>query len=193
MRKVSTKVLIGAGGHARSVAEMFDLLSVDVNAFYVDPEPCPWLSVINRYASDQEAIGELEGPIEAALGLGGKTPLEMAKRLNVAKIYSNIQFPSLVHHRAYVSPSALLNEGVQVLAGAVLESGAELERFCVVNIGALLAHDCAVGEGSLIAPGAILCGGVKVGRCCVIGAGSVILSDVPDNMLVKANTRYHER
>jgi UDP-perosamine 4-acetyltransferase len=94
-----------------------------------------------------------------------------------------------------------LEEGAQILAGAVVQASARIGQDAIVNSGALVDHDCQIGTGAHLAPGSTLSGGVivgkfthvgcgatiiqgiRVGEGCLVAAGAVVVRDVPDHSL----------
>lgn len=182
-------LLIGAGGHAKVVAEA-TTASVGEIVAYVDPRPSNWLRAAQLTAdSEVKANG-----IPIVIGVGGVTIVQLKARLALLDYYLDRDHaaPPVVHPQAYVSPSARLGPGVIALAGAVIHPGAVIGRGVIVNTRAVVEHDSTIGEGSHVAPGAIILGGGSVGRCALIGAGAVILPGavVADEALVPALTRH---
>ena len=108
-------------------------------------------------------------------------------RLHVENGACNSAIPMLdlkgLHAR--VEPGAIIREGAEIGANAVLMMGA------ILNLGAV------VGEGSMIDMGAVLGGRATVGKNCHIGAGAVLAGVieppsatpviVEDGVLVGAN------
>lgn len=106
-----------------------------------------------------------------------------------------------VHPGAEIARTASLGEGTAVMAGAVINCSASIGRFCIVNTRASVDHDSHMQDFSSVAPGATLAGNVHVGaysaicmNACVaekasigshtvVGAGSVVLRDLPDDVL----------
>jgi sugar O-acyltransferase (sialic acid O-acetyltransferase NeuD family) len=113
-----------------------------------------------------------------------------------------LTFTSLVHPSAYVSPMARLSGGVFVGANSVIAPGVELAEHVFVNRGVTIGHDTRIGAYSRIQPGSNLGGlshigkGVtigigatllerlQIGNRSVIAAGSVVLRDVPQDVLM---------
>lgn len=185
-----TLLLVGAGGHARAIAEALESQHVDIDA-YVDARRCLWLSV-DQFATDEQAFAR--GPRGFVLGLGGVDPPALRRRLEVFESYREHLFRTraVVHPSANVSPSARMGNGALVLAGAIVQPGSAIGDAAIVNTGAIIEHDAVIGEGAHVAPGAVVLGGARVGTCSMIGAGAVILPmvHVPDDTLVPASSRW---
>lgn len=108
---------------------------------------------------------------------------------------------------SFADPTALLcrtlkfGPGLQVMAHAIAHNDAVIGRQCLLNTRSLVEHDCVLEDGVEIGPGAVLCGRVHVGaftwigaaatvrprvtigRNAIVGAGSVVVSDIPDNVV----------
>lgn len=91
---------------------------------------------------------------------------------------AGLSMPSLVHPSAYVSPSARLTSGTQVLLRASIGPNARIGRGCLVNTGAIIEHDVVIGDYSVIDPGAVLTGRVRIGESVEVGSGAVLIPDV---------------
>lgn len=66
------------------------------------------------------------------------------------------RLPSVVHPRAWVAPDAVLEDGVFVAAGCVIEAACRIGRGAIIDIGVLIDHECRIDPFvHLRAPGAI--------------------------------------
>ncbi|MGE3475495.1 MAG: acetyltransferase [Rhodospirillaceae bacterium] len=88
------------------------------------------------------------------------------------------RFETVISPDASVSARALLNEGVQVVTGAIIHPGCLIGANTIINTGAQVDHDCRIGDHCHIAPAAVLCGEVTVGEECHVGAGAVVVPGV---------------
>jgi sugar O-acyltransferase (sialic acid O-acetyltransferase NeuD family) len=82
--------------------------------------------------------------------------------------------PNLIHTHALLAPSAVLGEGNQIMARAVIESAVRIGNGCIINTGAIVSHDCQISDHVHIAPGAVLAGAVSVASNTLIGMGCTI-------------------
>jgi len=86
-------------------------------------------------------------------------------------------FASLIHPTAIISESVQLEEGVQIAAGVIIQTGCHLGVNTIVNTGAILDHNCSLGSHSHVAPSVTLSGGVKIGEKCHIGVGATFIQE----------------
>jgi len=183
-------LLIGAGGHARSVWAALRSRDISIEG-YTDRQAVPWLDA--PWLGDDAALDAL-GPRSLCLGLGGVRPEALRRRLTLVDTLhaAGHALPTVSDASAVVGPDVETGAASQVLAGAVLQPGARLGRGCIVNSRAVVEHDAVIGDGAHVAPVAIVLGAARVGAGCMIGAGAVVLpgAEVPADTLVPSLTRW---
>ena len=175
-------ILLGAGGHARTLVEGLNITG------YIDPFKSKWLDKV-RFPEDYDLSHDT-----VVIGFVGMNCEALYRRYQKMAEYivSGINVATVIHPTAVVSPSAVLQTGVQVLPRAVINSGAFVKSGVVVNSGAIIEHDAVIMEGCHIAPGAIVLGGAFVDRYCFIGANATVVQgrSMPERTFVKAGTVY---
>lgn len=178
MKHASPKeiVVIGAGGHSKVVIDTLVALKFKIKGV-VDRNQGLWKTTFCGHpvlGGDDAILALPPGEILLANGIGnvGKTSV----RKNIFQFFKekNYDFVSFVHPFSFVSLSVKIDEGAQIMAGAVVQAGTEIGLNTIVNTGARVDHDCLIGNHCHVAPGATLCGGVKLGDDSFVGAGSVI-------------------
>jgi UDP-perosamine 4-acetyltransferase len=172
-------ILIGAGGHARVVSGMAEALNMLVIGL-CDPlladKGQPLWNGIPVLGADT-ALDDYDPSQHVLLNGTGMLPgVNIRQNIHQRLGKQGWQFASLVHPAAWVASDVVLGSGVQIMAGAIVQSGTVLEDAVILNTNASVDHDCTIGQHSHIAPGATLCGAIKVGRDVFIGAGSTVLS-----------------
>jgi sugar O-acyltransferase (sialic acid O-acetyltransferase NeuD family) len=83
---------------------------------------------------------------------------------------------TFAHPTASIAPDAVIGEGSQILAGAIIASEANLGRQCIVNCNALVEHEAILDDAVEIAPAATVLGLTHVGVNTMVGAGATVLS-----------------
>lgn len=194
-------IVIGAGGHARVVADALLCVGAGVLGF-TDPDPSRWglphfgLPVLG---GDDVLAGHDPATVRLANGLGmvdARGSL-LRRRVQEALTARGWRFVAVRHPSGVISPRATLADDVQVLAGAVIQPGASLETGAIVNSRAVVEHDVHVGAWTHVAPGAVICGdarlgehthvgagatvrqGLRIGDRCLIGLGAAVVCDLP--------------
>jgi len=82
-----------------------------------------------------------------------------------------------IHPSAWVSPDAILAEGVSIAAQAVVEAGVYIAENVVVGAGCVIQQDVEIGANSCLIANVTLCAGVKLGQRVILHPGVVIGAD----------------
>ena len=203
-------LIFGAGGHGKAVIDLARACGYHVAAL-LDDSVAPGTRILGV---------EVWGGVEALAGWRGRG-LSLAAnavggighpaaRQSIFQHLSDAGFtcPSLVHPRAFIEPSAKVEDGVQILALAYAGSDARLGFGTLVNAGAIVSHDVRLGRVTNLSPGAALAGGVslgdysqvgmnatinvniQVGPNCIIGNGAHVKADVPAGTRVWAGSTW---
>ncbi len=195
-------ILLGAGGHAKV------LLALAESAGFVVQGLCD-PTLLQQGVSDWNGLPVLGGdealervdPRQVGLinGLGRLVRQNARNRLFENLKARGFAFPVLVHPAAWVAPTARLEQGVQIMAGAIVQPDCHIGENTIINTRASVDHDCRIGKNVHIAPGATLCGGItieddafvgsgatiiqgrRIGARAVVGAGATLVRDLPSD------------
>jgi acetyltransferase EpsM len=176
---VARLILIGGGEHARVVAEAAAAMGGMELVGFVDPEPCD--ETVRRLGvrrlGDDSALRQHPGAW-GVIGIAGLGSL-VARRRIVERLSPALEgWATIIHPRAWVSPTAGVEHGAVIMAGAVIQTGARVGAHCVVNSGAIVEHDVELGAFSHAAPAAVLGGGARVGEGTYLGMGAAVRDHV---------------
>lgn len=190
-------VIVGAGGHARVVADAFEGRVVG----HLSPSGSTTdrgASIGPRLGADEDLQSVVQTNHVIAIGIGFVDREGAVRRRLLVDSLERTGLATVVHRRAIVSDSAELAAGVFVAAGAVIGPHAVIGVAGIVNSGAVVEHDCRLGRNVHVGPGCTLSGGVdvgddvlvgvgatvlqgvRIGNGAVVGAGAVVIHDVPD-------------
>lgn len=175
-------VLLGAGGHAKVVLSLARAVGWTVLGV-CDPELArlghkEWRD-LHVLGGDEALAGLNPEQVVLLNGVGQTSALPGARRRLFEELRQHrFQFPILAHPHAAVDPSAVLEEGAQIMAGAVVQADCHVGANTIVNTHASVDHDGVVGAHVHVAPGAVLCGNVRVDDNAFIGAGATVVQGV---------------
>jgi sugar O-acyltransferase (sialic acid O-acetyltransferase NeuD family) len=194
-------IILGAGGHAKVLIEIVrhQASIKGISDPIVKQSSLMGVPIIGN---DQVIFGMRPEEIRLVNGVGTSRTTSRRKRLFEFYKASGYSFLSLIHSSAIISSEAILAEGVQLMAGSVIQPSCEIGCNTIVNTKASVDHDCKVGAHVHLAPGTTLCGGIsvgsgtlvgagatilpgiRIGENCIIGAGALVTKDVPDGVKV---------
>lgn len=172
-------VLIGAGGHCRSVlaaalrtgCRVRGILDLPIGVGKeIDGTPV--------IGTDQDIPTLCRQKCRFVLTLGMMG--EAARRTEIFEtiVACGGEMATIVASSAVVAPTASIGPGTVVLEQAVVNAGAAVGADCIINTAAVVEHDCRVGKGSHISTGAILNGAASVGEACLVGSHATIIQGV---------------
>lgn len=170
-------VMIGWGGHAKVLKDVLDANETTVAAV-VAPE-VPKSVRADRYHSDDEFMSACNPSEVILVNAVGSLPGSTVRR-NIFDTYKQVgfEFLTIVSEGAMLSPSVILEEGVQVMPGCIIQAEARIGANSIINTGSIIEHDCFIGSDCHIAPKVALSGEVSVGENTHIGIGAVIAQGV---------------
>jgi len=196
-------VIVGAGGHARVIADIVRLAGRYTVVGYLDdlhPERrgASWDAGTILGGMEQLGVLRSSGVNAAFVAVGDcEARLALADRLGAA----GFDLPVLMHPSAVRAGDVTMGPGSVLVAGAIVNPGARIGAHVIVNTAASVDHECVIDDGVHIACGARLGGRVHVGRGSwiglgavvkervhigsgtLVGAGSLVLKDLPDDVV----------
>jgi sugar O-acyltransferase (sialic acid O-acetyltransferase NeuD family) len=172
-------IILGAGGHTRVLIDLADLRGLEVMGL-TSPDHDPGTLVAGKsvLGSDSVLLEGDFGDVELAVGFGTIGVSPGRKALFDRMREAGFRFTTLVHPSACVSGGAVVGEGSQIMAGAVLQTGVKIGENSIVNTRASLDHDVCIGDHCHISPGVVCAGNVEVGDGSHLGVGAVVIEGI---------------
>ena len=155
-------VLLGGGGHAKVLIDLIKMNNNYKIAGILDSRLDKGSKVLDiPVISADDVLVELynSGVTMACIGVGSVCDNSIRKRLFEKVRQIGFSVPALVHPQAIISKTAKISDGVQIMAGSVVQTNTFLGENTIVNTGAVVDHDCNIGKHVHICPGAIISGG----------------------------------
>lgn len=172
-------VLLGSGGHAKVAMSLAIANGRTVSGMCtLDPAAGAIWRGIPVLGGD-EMLDGLDTSRCLLLNGVGMLPAQSQRRQLFERLARNgFVFATLYHPSAWVDPTAILGQGVQVMAGCIIQADASIGENTLINTGSLVDHDCVIGAHVHIAPGATLCGNVRIGDGAFVGSGATIIHGI---------------
>lgn len=173
-------IVLGAGGHAKVLLDTLRACSIDVIGV-TDSNPAKAGTAVQnvKILGTDSALREFPPSAVTLVNGIGSVGLTDARRALFDKFKRlGYAFANVIHPTAVIAPTARLGEGVQVMAGGIVQPDCEIGKDSIINTGASVDHDCRIGAHVHIAPGVTLSGGVEVGDNVHIGTGSTVMHGV---------------
>ena len=197
-------VILGAGGLAREVADIFMACNQIKTEYeilgFIDENSSSHGKELNRFP----VLGDLswfdgvdKSQILATTGIG--SPTSRHKVVDKA-LKHGLSFCNVVHPTAVVTPFISYGTGVVITACCVLTNqiiigdhvflnldctvghDTTIDAFCNINPGVHISGNVHLETGCEIGTGAAIIQGVTIGKWSIVGAGAVVTADLPANV-----------
>lgn len=173
-------IVLGAGGHAAVLIEALLLAEKPVGDWVMDDDPALQGSRIDGrlVCGGDQVFTRSNDSIQLANGVGSAALPHARESIYERFASKGYRFVDVVHPAAVISLSAELGQGVQVMAGAVVQARARIGANTILNTRCSVDHDCVIGDHTHLAPGVTLSGQVNIGKGCHLGTGAVVIQGV---------------
>lgn len=184
-------IIIGAGGHAKVIADIIyksgdnligfldDNLANKGKEIYLGKKVLGTTKDIKIYNKNYFVIG-----------IGNNSIRKKINNENNLKLYTAI------HPSAIIAQDVKIGTGSVIMAGVVINPGTVIGKNCIINTCSSLDHDnlledyvhispgahlagtVSVKEGTWICTGATIINNITIAQNNIIGAGSVVIKDI---------------
>lgn len=169
-------VVVGAGGHAKVCIELLRAMGLNV-AFCIggDDSEDDCLGVPVKKGDHHLTSLRSAGYHTAFIAVGANG---LRERLAVKVRAEGFRLISAISPAATVSPTAVIGEGVAIMAGAVINAQSRIGDLAIINTCASIDHDGVIGQAAHVAPHGALAGNVQVGDRAFLGIGTKVIPGV---------------
>ncbi len=165
-------ILIGGGGHCKSVIDVIEqeaqfkiagiidkpeLLGSNILGYPVIGTDSDLESLANKYHNALITVGQIKSPL-------------LRITLYDLAIKAGFVLPSIISPNAYISKHSKIGNGTVIMSNAIVNANTFIGDNCIINSKALIEHDCLISNHCHISTNAIINGGVKIGSNCFIGS-----------------------
>ena len=168
-------ILVGGGGHCNACLDILGLLNLYNVVGVSEKNNCKLEKLHDVSVFKDQEIVELSKTYRnflVTIGKIGESKIRKTKYNELSRL--DIELVSLISPTAYVSTSAEIAKGVNVMHQALININAKIGENTIINSQSLVEHDSSIGSHCHISTGVKINGGVKVGNNTFIGSGTVV-------------------
>ena len=183
-------LLLGLGGHAKVLINILRLCGREIKGALSQDSVGTKVMDVPVIGNDDELDTYEPNDIELVNALGhlpNNNKREILFKLGKQRGFT---FTSVIHPSVIVAEDVKLGEGVQVMAGVILEPAIDIGRDSIINTSVSINHDAKIGQHTHLAPGVLVCGNAYIGDGVFIGSSSSVMPGIiiEDNVFIKANS-----
>ncbi|KFL34228.1 MULTISPECIES: NeuD/PglB/VioB family sugar acetyltransferase [unclassified Sulfurospirillum] len=167
-------LLIGGGGHCKSVIDVIELENKYEIAGIIDKKECVGQDVLGyKIIGSDDNLEDLRHHYSYALiTIGHIKSAEMRiKFFEMLKVFGYV-LPIIISPLAYVSKHAKIGEGCVIMHHALINSNVVIGQNCIINTKSLIEHDAIIEKCCHISTGAIVNGGAHVNMGTFYGSNA---------------------
>lgn len=188
MEHLKPLILVGGGGHCKSVIEAAESVGLAIKGILDLP------SEIGKKILGSEVIGSDDDiPLyvdecEFIVTLGFIKNPALRNKIHARIEAAGGTLATVIASTAHVSRHATIGAGTVVLHGAIVNAGAQIGKGCIINTLSNIEHDAVIGDYCHISTGAMVNGDCKVGANTFLGSQSVMVNatSIPANSVFAA-------
>lgn len=166
-------IIIGAGGHAKVIADIIDKSKDNIMGFIDDKEELQGKIIYK----DKKVIGKTQDIVNYQnknfiIAIGNNSV-----RKNIASKYK-LNWYTAIHPNSIIANEVSIEEGTTIMAGAIINTGTKIGKHCIINTNTSIDHDNIIEDYVHISPGSTLAGTVYIKKSTWICSGVTIINNI---------------
>ena len=198
-------ILVGGGGHCKSVIEAAESAGFDILGVLDMPEDVGKEILSTKVIGTDDDIPSYVDKADFVVTVGfiknpsiriklynrikescGNLATVIASTAYVSK-YATIGEGTVIMHQAFVNAGAKIGNNVIINTATNIEHDAVIGDDCHISTGTMVNGDCRVGERSFIGSQSVLANGISVGDDIIVGAGSLVRKSIHEKGIYSGN------
>lgn len=183
-------LLIGGGGHCKSVIDIIELEGKYNIVGIIDKKELIGQEVLGYkiIGCDNDLVQLFDKYKYAVVSVG--QIYSNSLKVRIFNHLKNIGYllPTIISPLAYISKYSSIGEGTVVMHHAVINANVNIGKNCIINTNALIEHDAIVEDSCHISTGAIINGGVVVKEKSFVGSNATTKEYIIIDGFIKAGS-----
>jgi len=185
-------ILIGGGGHCKSVIDVIEQEGKFQIIGIVDKSELLGVKVLGYPVIGNDSdLADLSKKYRYALVTVGQIKSSSLRvRLFKLAVKVGLTMPNIISPRAYVSKHAMIGQGTVIMHDALVNANAKIGENCIINSKALIEHDAIIEDFCHIATNTVINGAAIVRQGSFVGSGVITKQGVKveKNSFIKAGS-----
>ena len=164
-------IILGGGGHAGIIYDCIRAQKKFHIIGYIDRKPSLLSKEKIKYLGSESTFFkkfEKDKNLFFTIAVGDNNKRKkIFDYINKLKI--EINWGTIIHPSASISPLAVIDDGAQILNGSIISYKTKISKHVCINTGAIIDHDNYFHNFSSAGPGACTGGNVEVGESSFLG------------------------
>lgn len=190
-------VLVGGGGHCKSVIEVAESVGYEIKGILDVPDEVgkeilsghKIIGIDNdipQYVDECNfviTVGFIKNPtlrmnlFKKVKDAGGTLQTIVASTAHFSK-YAEIGEGSVIMHNAFVNAGAKIGENCIINTFVDIEHDVEIGNQCHISTGTMVNGECKIGDNCFIGSQSVCANCIEIGSDIIVGAGSVVRKSI---------------
>lgn len=184
-----TLMIVGCGGHARSIADVA-LFNGYKKLVFVDEHARKNEIILGFDVKNDFTLLETSNQFILGIGDNDKREITFSRYESEIKLISNDAYigkqsnvgnGAFVGHNAYIGPSTRIGGNTIINTHAIIEHECIIGKHSHISINCTIAGRCKIGDNVFIGAGATVKDGIEVCSHVTIGSGAVVIEDIVES------------
>lgn len=190
MKDCKNLILVGGGGHCKSVIDVAEDLEYNILGI-LDHKDKVGTNVLNyKVIGTDDDIPKYVDKALFVITVGQIK--ENTVRRKIAEIIDKAdgKYATLIANDAHVSKYAYVGEGSVVMHKAIINADSHIGKNCIINTMANIEHDVIIGDFCHISTGCMINGDTHIGNNVFVGSNSEIHNcrKIVDDVVIAAGS-----
>jgi len=183
-------LLIGGGGHCKSVIDVIELENKYQIAGIIDKKKFIGQEILGyKIIGCDDDLEKLFTKYQNALVTVGQIQSPDLRITLFSKLKEiGYHLPTIISPLAYVSKHSIIEDGTVIMHQAFVNANVRIGKNCIINTKSLIEHDCIIGNNCHISTSAVLNGGVVIKNSTFFGSNATSREYIEIDGFIKAGS-----
>ncbi|PKQ68759.1 acetyltransferase [Labilibaculum manganireducens] len=171
-------VLVGGGGHCKSVIDVAESSGYNILGILDTPEQIGNKVLSYEVIGNDDDIVKYVDEAEFLVTVGQIKDVSLRIRLHDKILAAGGKLATIIASTAYVSKYSVIGQGTVIMHNAFVNADVKIGEACIINSFANVEHDSIIGDFCHISTGVMVNGSCVIGNKSFIGSQSVLANNI---------------